>query len=103
VLESPALAELAGFHQLINSYVGDAIADLLVVEAILFSKGWSAKQWDDMYHDLPNRQLKVLVADRTVVTTTDAERKCVTPEGLQEKIDAAVKKYPKGRSFVRFV
>ena len=36
-----------------------------------------------------------------MITTTDAERKCVTPEGLQDEIDKIVAKYPKGRSFVR--
>lgn len=43
----------------------------------------------------------ITLQDRNVVTTTDAERKCVTPEGLQEKIDSLVFKYSKGRAFVR--
>lgn len=42
-----------------------------------------------------------VIQDRNVITTTDAERKCVTPEGLQNEIDSIVSKYPKGRSFVR--
>ena len=44
---------------------------------------------------------KVAVRDRTMVTTTDAERKVVTPAGLQEGIDAIVASFPQGRSFVR--
>lgn len=36
-----------------------------------------------------------------MITTTDAERVCVTPEGLQDEINKLVAKYPKGRSFVR--
>lgn len=75
---------------------------MLAVEAILHSKGWNITSWDGMYKDLPNRQLKVLVADRNMVKTTDAERKCVTPEGLQARIDALVSKYSNGRSFVRW-
>jgi len=35
------------------------------------------------------------------VTTTDAERKVVTPEALQPGIDAIVAKFKQGRSFVR--
>jgi hypothetical protein len=35
------------------------------------------------------------VRDRTLITTKDAERQVVTPEGLQEKINAAVAKYNK--------
>ena len=53
------------------------------------------------FKDLPNKLVKVQVKDRTIVQTTDAERKCVQPEGLQEAIDKAVSKYASGRSFVR--
>ena len=53
------------------------------------------------FQDLPNRQLKVLVGDRNVIETADAERKCVKPEGLQEQLDQVVLNFPDGRSFVR--
>lgn len=36
-----------------------------------------------------------------MITTTNAERSVVTPEGLQAQIDTIVAKYPRGRSFVR--
>lgn len=39
--------------------------------------------------------------DRNVITTKDAERKCVSPTGLQDEIDGIVSKYNSGRSFVR--
>lgn len=39
--------------------------------------------------------------DRRVITTTDAERICVTPEGLQGEINDLVSKYSKARAFVR--
>ncbi|CAO2634119.1 Phosphoacetylglucosamine mutase [Lemmus lemmus] len=41
------------------------------------------------------------VADRSVISTTDAERQAVTPPGLQEAIDDLVKKYKFARAFVR--
>lgn len=41
------------------------------------------------------------VADRRVIDTTDAERRAVSPAGLQEAIDSLVKKYKLARSFVR--
>ena len=44
---------------------------------------------------------QVSVADRNVIQTTDAERKCVLPVGLQQEIEAIVTKFNKGRSFVR--
>ena len=69
-----------------NQCVGDAISDMLIVESILFAKGWNVQDWNQAYTDLPNRQMKVRVADRNVIKTTDAERKCVKPEGLQKSI-----------------
>ncbi|NWW97217.1 AGM1 mutase, partial [Rhynochetos jubatus] len=86
---------------LINQTVGDAISDMLVIEAILALKGLTVHQWDALYTDLPSRLLKVEVADRRVIETTDAERRAVTPPGLQEKIDELVKKYKLSRAFVR--
>ncbi|KAG8011222.1 Phosphoacetylglucosamine mutase [Nibea albiflora] len=85
----------------INQTVGDAISDMLLIEAILAIKGMTIQQWDAMYTDLPNRQLKVKVSDRRVIDTTDAERRAVSPAGLQEAIDSLVKKYRQARSFVR--
>lgn len=85
----------------INQTVGDAISDMLLIEAILAVKGMTIQQWDAIYTDLPNRQLKVKVADRKVIDTTDAERRAVSPAGLQDAIDALVKKYRLARSFVR--
>lgn len=86
---------------LINETVGDAISDMLLVETILLDNGWDVQQWLSSYNDLPNCLRKVKVSDRRLITTTDAERVCVTPEGLQAAIDQTVSKYPAGRSFVR--
>ncbi|XP_029966420.1 phosphoacetylglucosamine mutase [Salarias fasciatus] len=85
----------------INQTVGDAISDMLLIEAILAVRGMTVQQWDAMYTDLPNRQLKVKVSDRRVIDTTDAERRAVSPAGLQDAIDSLVKKYRQARSFVR--
>ncbi|XP_009585258.1 PREDICTED: phosphoacetylglucosamine mutase [Fulmarus glacialis] len=92
---------LENMIDLINQTVGDAVSDMLVIEAILALKGLTVQQWDAIYTDLPNRLLKIQVADRRVIDTTDAERHAVTPPGLQEKIDALVKKYKLSRAFVR--
>ncbi|KAK3517885.1 hypothetical protein QTP70_026212 [Hemibagrus guttatus] len=86
---------------LINQATGDAISDMLIIEAVLAIRGMTVQDWDGIYTDLPNRQLKVKVADRRVIDTTDAERKAVTPAGLQDSIDALVKKYKQARAFVR--
>lgn len=99
--EKEAALVLQEFTRLINQCVGDAISDLLCVLAVLHYLKLSPAQWDKAYTDLPNKLVKVVVADRTIFKTTNAERTLVAPEGLQAKIDAAVAKYPKGRSFVR--
>lgn len=45
--------------------------------------------------------MKVSVADRNVIQTTDAERRCTDPPTLQTEVDSIVAKFSKGRSFVR--
>lgn len=96
-----AAKQLLLLRDLINEAVGDAISIFLAVEAVLRLLDWSCEEWLAMYADLPNRQVKVVVADRGAFETTDAERKCVRPAGLQDKVDALAAKYPSGRCFVR--
>ena len=66
-----------------------------------FPVQWGCAEWDLLYSELPSRQLKVKVRDRMVVETTDFERTCVAPRGLQEEIDRLVCETPQGRAFVR--
>ncbi|XP_029589325.1 phosphoacetylglucosamine mutase [Salmo trutta] len=80
--------------------VGDAISDMLLIEAVFAIRGMTVQQWDAICTDLPNRQLKVKVADRRVIDTTDAERRTVSPAGLQEAIDSLVNKHRQAHSFV---
>uniref|UniRef100_H2YFB3 Phosphoacetylglucosamine mutase n=1 Tax=Ciona savignyi TaxID=51511 RepID=H2YFB3_CIOSA len=96
-----AAKKLKLFLDIINQTVGDAMCDLLAVEAILQDKNWSVKEWYRIYTELPNRQAKVQVADRRIIETGDAERKVILPSMLQPAIDELVRKYPSGRSFVR--
>jgi len=98
---STCLKHLVSLTQLINQTVGDAISDMLLVEAILAHKSYSGEEWDSIYSDLPNRLVKVSVPDRSRFKTEDAERRLVSPGGLQGKLDDLVRKYEGGRSFVR--
>jgi phosphoacetylglucosamine mutase len=99
--QSTALTHLINLTQLINQTVGDALSDMLLVEVVLAHKSYSGVEWDSLYADLPNRLVKVVVADRTIFKTQDAERQLVSPPGLQKKIDEIVQRYDGGRSFVR--
>lgn len=99
--QKDALETLLACIDLINQTVGDALSDMLFVEAILRDKAWTCASWDQSYVDLPNRLSKVIVKDRNLFVTKDAERKLVRPEGLQQRIDDEVAKFKQGRSFVR--
>lgn len=98
---SPAARELLCLSRLINQAVGDALSILLLVEAALCRKKWGLTEWASLYEDLPSKQCKVKVADRSVIKTTDAERTVSEPQTLQQLIDLEVAKYQSGRAFVR--
>ncbi|KAJ2726038.1 hypothetical protein GGI07_000821 [Coemansia sp. Benny D115] len=99
--QADAIGRLWALRDLINETVGDAMSDMLLVETILICKGWTLAQWDEAYTDLPSRLLKVVVNDRNIFKTTNAEQTLTSPAGLQDVVDALVAKYPRGRSFVR--
>jgi phosphoacetylglucosamine mutase len=98
-----ALQRLRVLPALINQAVGDALSDLLFVDAILQLQGWSIAHWATaLYQDLPSRQLKVAVADRTVVQTNETETECLAPAAVAAALSSAVAQYPpSGRAFVR--
>ena len=96
-----AAGRLLSTRQLINQAVGDALSDLLLVEAVLLLRGWGAAEWDALYTDLPSRQSKLPVNDRAVITTTPDETRTTAPASLQPALDALMARFPLGRCFVR--
>lgn len=99
--QQKAASRLLAASKLINQAVGDALSGLLLVEVILLHMGWSIHKWNEIYCDLPSRQIKAKVVDRAAVVTANAETVAVKPTGIQEAIDAEIGKYPKGRCFIR--
>ncbi|QPG75619.1 hypothetical protein FOA43_002976 [Brettanomyces nanus] len=99
--EQVAVDTLILLVDLINQAVGDSISDLITVLVALKLMKKSVEKWGDDYSELANKLFKLKVADRFVFKTTDAERRLIEPVGVQEKIDEVVKRYSKGRSFVR--
>ncbi|GJY96264.1 hypothetical protein Tco_0512625 [Tanacetum coccineum] len=61
-----AAKRLWAVTKLINQAVGDALSGLLLVEAILQHMGWPVDKWNELYHDLPSRQLKKLVLKEVI-------------------------------------
>jgi len=85
-----ALHRLRVLPSLVNQAVGDAISDVLLVDAILYLKGWSIGDWDALYEDLPSRQCKVKVGDRSIIRTDESEARAVAPPRLQPALDSAM-------------
>jgi len=92
---------LMAFLDLTNETVGDAMSDMLLVEAILYEKNWTCEDWNKAYTDLPNKLNKVMVKDRRVIKTNEDETRVLEPKELQEKIDELTKSWSCARSFVR--
>ena len=103
VQQKSALRRLQLIPALINQAVGDAYSDLLLVEAILHIKRREGAQlsgtehysndfgvWDKLYQELPSRQLKVQVQDRTRIKTNSNETKTISPPDLQPALDSAI-------------
>ena len=104
-----ALRRLRALPALVNQSVGDAMSDMLLVDAILFLKGWDLRTWAKLYDDMPSKQAKVKVADRTVIATNDNETAAIAPASLQTALQSAMDAMasqesgdgPKPRCFVR--
>lgn len=71
------------------------------VVQVLTLKGWTLQDWNKLYNDLPSKQDKLAVADRTMFKPTDDETRLIEPAPLQSKIDEFVAAVPCGRAFVR--
>ncbi|KAL3941129.1 MAG: hypothetical protein SGBAC_004468 [Bacillariaceae sp.] len=98
-LACPALEILP---RLINPAVGDAVSDLLLVDALLQHLDWTINDWaEKLYTDLPSRQLKVSVKDRSVVKCNDNETKCLQPTSLQPALDQLMNDIDGSRTFCR--
>lgn len=94
------LQRLSVLPSLVNQAVGDALSDLLLVDAVLQLQGWSLSDWNAIYQDLPSRQCKVIVKDRNKIQTNDNETQCVSPVEVQQELEVAMKEV-NGRAFVR--
>ena len=87
-----AFQRLSILPSLVNQAVGDALSDLLLVDAILQIKGWTLEDWyRQQYQDFPSRQLKVRVQDRTMIETNQNETRCLAPSQVQDELDQAMR------------
>ena len=110
VLFSTAYHEFAAHSQnkalqilprLINPAVGDALSDMLLVDALLQNKSWTLQEWNSLYDDFPSRQLKISVKDRSVVKCNGNETRCLMPAALQPALDQLMSESVNSRCFCR--
>ena len=54
-----------------------------------------------MYSDLPSRQIKVAVPDKSLLKCSEDEMRLVSPASVQNELDAAMGTINQGRCFLR--
>ena len=96
-----ACKKLKALLRISNPFVGDAIANLLLIEAILRDKSFSIDDFSGIYRDNPSQMFKAVVSDRTKFKVIKDESRLTQPSGLQDFIDQASKQIDGGRAFVR--
>lgn len=57
--------------------------------------------WSEIYTDLPSKQLKVKVTNKSIVECSDDETHILTPLELQEELNRLIGEVPSGRCFIR--
>jgi len=99
--EEPANFELLAVLDIMNQTVGDAISNILLVEAILRIREWSIEDWMKLYQPYPSAHATIPVDNKSALVTNETEMLCVEPKDLQPKIDDLLKQYSHSRAFVR--
>ena len=57
--------------------------------------------WNEIYTDLPSKQLKVNVKNKSIVKCSDDETFVLEPQELQDQLNLLMSEIPLGRCFVR--
>lgn len=114
----------------INQSVGDALSDMLLTLAALRVSKFSLyiqicdyrqfdsiicyllllyaqilklniESWYSLYYDLPSKQLKVPVKNKSIIVCSEDETTVVSPVAVQEQLNIAMSSIPSGRCFIR--
>lgn len=72
---------------LANPAVGDGVADLLLILAILQCERMSFSDWISLYAERCSENLIVRVANKDVIVTDDFDRRVVKPEALRKVVE----------------
>jgi len=98
-----AVQRLRALEAVINQAVGDAISDLLASLACLRLLGMEGEpqQWAALFTDLPSRQLKVAVENKSILLCSEDETYLLEPAELAAELKQEMQKATQGRCFVR--
>ena len=88
----PEFAGLNALSHLLNPYTGCAVANLLAFLGVLICSKFTKHEWISLYQPRFSTLLRVEVADRTLVRTSQDECTVVQPPHLQAELDAVLKK-----------
>jgi len=80
--QSAAAQKLKTLLSISNVVVGDSIANMLLIEAILFDLDMNIQQLSELYEENPSKLWKAQVADRTKFKTIADESRLTEPEEL---------------------
>jgi phosphoacetylglucosamine mutase len=94
-----AINNLITYLKLGNHTVGDALANVLLVEAALFINDMRIEDVDAFYEDVVSYQEKVPFLDRSKYICNKTEERLIEPSFIQQFIDTTVTKGE--RAFVR--
>ena len=61
----------------------------------------SDKVWYDIYSDLPSKQIKLNVRDKSIIQCSGNEMEVVQPADLQHKLNQSMASVEHGRCFIR--
>ena len=93
--------KLRNILELSNIVVGDSIANLLIIEAILYDLDMSVQDFAQIYQENPSKLFKSVVKDRSIFKTNADETRLIEPKELQDHIDKALSEVEDGKAFVR--
>lgn len=77
--DKPQTAKLRALLRIANPYTSDAIANLLLMEALMCCKDYSITMLSNLYKDYPSKMLKLEVANKHKFRTNWAETKVIEP------------------------
>lgn len=61
----------------------------------------SYEDWIKIYSELPSRQVKVAVPDKSLLKCSEDETYLISPESLQQELNVLMNSVPMGRIFIR--